>query len=335
MPRTRSHSTAGRRGEVNPHHVAQLATEQLNPASDDLDLKSTTQILRILNRADQTVPRAVQRVLPAVAKAVDAIVASFQQGGRLIYVGAGTSGRLGVLDASECPPTYNTPAAQVVGVIAGGSRALEAATETTEDDPKLGAAALRRLRVNRRDTVVGIAASGRTPFTLGALHYARSRGARTVALVCVPHSPMEQVADLAIVPLPGAEVISGSTRLKAGTAQKLVLNMLSTASMVRTGKVFGNLMVNVHQKNAKLRARAVNILAQAAGIPRTQAQNVLRRAEGDLRVAIVMAVAATSAPRARAALQVDDDLRAALGRLQKGPNQPVRRAPRAAAGPTP
>jgi len=325
MPRTRSLSIAGRSTSANPLRVAQLATEQLNPASDDLDLKSTAEIIRILNRADQTVPRAVQRVLPAVARAVDAIVASFQQGGRLIYVGAGTSGRLGVLDASECPPTYNTPASQVVGVIAGGSRALEAATETTEDDPKLGAAALRRLRVNRRDTVVGIAASGRTPFTLGALHYARGRGACTVALVCVPNSPMERVAELAIVPLPGAEVISGSTRLKAGTAQKLVLNMLSTASMVRTGKVFGNLMVNVHQKNAKLRARAVNIVAQAAGIPRTRAQIVLRRAEGDLRVAIVMALAAVSATRAREALQVDDDLRAALGRLQKGSNKRVSR----------
>ncbi len=297
--------------------MAQLATEQLNPSSRNLDLKSTRQILALLNREDAAVPRAVRRVLPAVAQTVDAIVASFQQGGRLIYVGAGTSGRLGVLDASECPPTYNTPPGQVVGVIAGGPKALIAATETSEDDPALGAADMRRLRVNRRDTVVGIAASGRTPYTLGALAYAREQGACTVALVCAPDSPLERAAHIAIVPLPGAEVISGSTRMKAGTAQKLVLNMLSTASMVRTGKVFGNLMVNVHQKNAKLRARAANILAQAAGIQDVEARRLLRRAGGDLRIAILMALAGASPTVAREALQHTSNIRTAIALLTR------------------
>jgi N-acetylmuramic acid 6-phosphate etherase len=319
--RAQRYSTSGLNGSPQaqtPPEVpglGSLPTEQANPAAADLDLKSTSEILHIINREDSSVAEAVGKVIPQIARAVDFVVESFHRGGRLIYVGAGTSGRLGVLDASECPPTFNVSPQLVVGVIAGGTRALHSATEASEDDPYLGRRDLRRLRVSDRDTVVGIAASGRTPYTIGAVEYARSCGAHTVALVCAKDSPLARAAELAIEPMTGPEVIAGSTRMKAGTAQKLVLNMLSTAAMVRTGHVFGNLMVNVKQNNRKLIARAERILAHVTGVSAGEAQKLLSGADYDLKVAIVMQMTRSSIHEARENLQaVNGNLREALRR---------------------
>ena len=252
-------------GSESAAELARLATERLLPESRELDRLPAAEILRHIHREDLRAVRAVGRTLPQIARAVEGIVRALERGGRLIYVGAGTSGRLGVLDASECPPTYQFPPQRIVGVIAGGDAALRRSSERIEDDPEIGRRDLARLRVGRRDAVVGIAASGRTPYTLGALAYARRRGALAIALVATSGSPLAAAAEIAIEAVTGPEVVSGSTRMKAGTAQKLVLNMLSTTAMIRLGHVYGPWMVNMRASNYKLRARAARILAQAAG----------------------------------------------------------------------
>ena len=243
-----------------------LLTEQVNPASASLDALPTGEMLRVINAEDNKVAAAVEREIPAIARAVDAIVAAIERGGRLFYIGAGTSGRLGVLDAAEIPPTFGVPPDMVQGIIAGGEAALSRATETTEDDPATGAHDLAARGFTANDVLVGIAASGRTPYVLGALAEARRLGAVTVGISCTPDSELASAVEIAITPLVGPEVVAGSTRMKAGTAQKLVLNMLSTGACVRLGLVYGNLMVNVQPKNRKLIDRARRIVAQAAGV---------------------------------------------------------------------
>ena len=268
--------------------LEQLLTEQRNPASAAIDTLPTEELLRIVNAEDRKVADAVGREIPAIARAVDAIVEAFQRGGRLFYIGAGTSGRLGVLDASECPPTFSVPPEMVQGIIAGGPAALSRATEATEDDPAMGARDLMDRGFTARDVLVGIAASGRTPYVLGAIAEARRVGAVTVGIGCTPDSELARAAAIAITPLVGPEVIAGSTRMKAGTAQKLVLNMLTTGAFIRMGYVYGNLMVNVQPKNAKLTDRARRIVAQAAGITCERAVELLEAAGNSVRVAIVM-----------------------------------------------
>ena len=263
-----------------------LLTEQSNPASAHIDQLSTEEMLRVINAEDRKVAEAVGREIPNIARAVDAIAAAFRRGGRLFYIGAGTSGRLGVLDASECPPTFGAPPELVQGIIAGGETALSRATETTEDDPAIGARDLTARGFTRQDVLVGIAASGRTPYVLGAVAEAKRMGAPTVGLSCTPESELALAADIAITPLVGPEVIAGSTRLKAGTAQKLVLNMLTTGAFVRMGYVYGNLMVNVQPKNSKLRDRARRIIAQAAGVTYEHADELLRAAGDNVPAAI-------------------------------------------------
>jgi N-acetylmuramic acid 6-phosphate etherase len=268
-----------------------LLTEQLNPASASLDEVSTEEALRIINAEDGKVAGAVEREIPAIARAVDAIVAAIERGGRLFYIGAGTSGRLGVLDASEIPPTFSAPPTMVQGIIAGGEAALSHATETTEDDPAIGARDLLARGFTASDVLVGIAASGRTPYVLGAIAEARGLGAVTVGISCTPDSELARAVDIAITPLVGPEVVAGSTRMKAGTAQKLVLNMLSTGTCVRLGYVYGNLMVNVQPKNRKLVERARRIVAQAAGVSYERAGELLAQSGASVRTAIVMAKA--------------------------------------------
>jgi N-acetylmuramic acid 6-phosphate etherase len=265
-----------------------LLTEQRNPASAEIDTLPTERVLRIVNAEDRKVADAVRREIPAIARAVDAIVEAFQRGGRLFYIGAGTSGRLGVLDASECPPTFSVPPEMVQGIIAGGPAALSCATETTEDDPAIGARDLTERGFTARDVLVGIAASGRTPYVLGAVAEARRLGAVTVGISCTPDSELARAAAIAITPLVGPEVIAGSTRMKAGTAQKLVLNMLTTGAFIRLGYVYGNLMVNVQPKNAKLADRARRIVAQAAGVTYERAGELLDAAGDSVRAAILM-----------------------------------------------
>jgi len=266
-----------------------LLTEQPNPASARIDSVSTDEMLRIINAEDQKVAGAVQAEIPAIARAVDAIVAAIEAGGRLFYIGAGTSGRLGVLDASECPPTFSVPPELVQGIIAGGEPALSRATETTEDDPTIGVRDLLARGFTSRDVLVGLAASGRTPYVLGAVAEARRIGALTIGVSCTPDSELSAAVDIPIAPLVGPEIVAGSTRLKSGTAQKLVLNMLSTGTFIRLGYVFGNLMVNVQPKNTKLLDRARRIVAQAAGVSYQRAGEVLEEAGNSVRTAILMA----------------------------------------------
>lgn len=267
--------------------IAHLATERRNPASTDLDALDSLQLARLINDQDAGVAGAVRTELPAIAQAIDAITARIRGGGRLIYIGAGTSGRLGVLDASECPPTFNSPPGLVVGLIAGGDQALRTSVEAVEDDPDAGGAALREQQLGSGDAVVGIAASGRTPFVLGAIAHANATGALTIGLCNTPGSDLAALVDIVIAPVVGPEVLTGSTRMKAGTSQKMVLNMLSTGVMVRLGKTFGNLMVDVQPTNAKLRARAIGIVRDAAGITDEQAAATLAEAGGNVKVAII------------------------------------------------
>ena len=250
-------------------------TEQENPRSQNLSSQSTREIVVLMNAEDATVAAAVQLVLDDVAKAVDETAARLRAGGRLFYIGTGTSGRLGVLDASECPPTFGVSPELVQGVIAGGYDACHRAVEASEDDEKAGGTDLQQRDLTDKDVVIGIAASGKTPYTVGAVKYARSRGAFTVGLTCVPDSPITQVAELSIVPVVGPEVLTGSSRLKAGTAQKLVLNMISTATMVRLGYVSGNRMSNLQAKNIKLRERAVRIVMAESGVDQAAATAAL------------------------------------------------------------
>ncbi|OIN11130.1 N-acetylmuramic acid 6-phosphate etherase [Oceanisphaera psychrotolerans] len=282
--------------------LARLTSEGRNPDTLHIDRQSTLEILTTINRQDQQVPEAVARVLPAITTAVDTIVAAFRRGGRLIYMGAGTSGRLGVLDASECPPTFSVPEGMVVGLIAGGPQAMFRAQEGAEDNEQLGAQDLQQLELSADDVVVGIAASGRTPYVLGGLHYARSLGATTVALACNGGSAIGQAADIAIEPEVGPEVITGSTRLKSGTAQKLVLNMLTTASMIRLGKVYQNLMVDLHASNLKLQARAQRIVMQATGVDEKDAARALSQADNDVKLAILMLLSGLGKAEARTRL---------------------------------
>ena len=267
--------------------LAELATEARNPATEHLDELSTLDMLRVINEEDAKVADAVTLTLPQIARAVDAIAQRFEQGGRLFYIGAGTSGRLGVLDASECPPTFSVPPTLVQGIIAGGDSALRKSSEASEDSPEQGAADLYAHEFQKIDTLVGIAASGRTPYVIGAMRQAKSLGALTVALTCVPNSEMAAIADISIAAVTGAEVLTGSTRLKAGTATKLVLNMLSTGVMIRTGAVYGNLMVNVQPTNAKLVDRSQRIIAAATGVDQSTAARLLDEA-GSVKTAIAM-----------------------------------------------
>lgn len=269
--------------------IDKLLTEQPNPASESIDALPTDEMLRIINGEDRRVADAVGREIPAIARAVDAIVAAFERGGRLFYIGAGTSGRLGVLDASECPPTFSVPPEKVQGIIAGGDAALSRAAETTEDDPAIGARDLLSRGFTAGDVLVGIAASGRTPYVLGAVAEARRLGAVTVGISCTPDSELARAVAFPITPLVGPEVVTGSTRMKAGTAQKLVLNMLSTGAFVRLGYVYGNLMVNVQPKNTKLADRARRIVAQAAGVSYARAGQLLPASGHNVRAAILMA----------------------------------------------
>lgn len=290
-----------------------MITEQTNPRSQDIDRLSTLDMLRVINDEDRTVADAVQKALPEIAQAVDAIHARLAQGGRLIYMGAGTSGRLGVLDATECVPTYSAPPELVQALIAGGAEAMFHSIEGAEDDRGQGADDLRRLGLTAKDAVVGIAASGRTPYVLGALDYAREQGALTVGLSCNVPAPLLDAAEIKIGVPVGPEVIAGSTRMKAGTAQKLVLNMISTAVMVKSGKVYGNLMVDVHVTNSKLTARARRIIQQVTGVDEAQAADLLQRAGGKAKVAIVMHKRGVDADEARKLLdQAGGHLRAVI-----------------------
>ena len=265
----------------------ELPTEARNPESEHIDRLSTLDMLGVINRADETVAHAVAVELPSIAKAVDGIVERMQAGGRLFYIGAGTSGRLGVLDASECVPTYNVSPELVQGIMAGGDYALRHSLEDVEDDGAQGEADLRAFRLADRDSVVGIATSGRTPYVLGALAYAKSAGAFTIGLSCVPDSPVALQSAVAITPVVGAEVVTGSTRMKAGTATKMVLNMLSTGAMIRLGYVYGNLMVNMQLTNEKLEDRARRMVAMAADVDAARAEQLLDEG-GSVKAAIVM-----------------------------------------------
>ncbi|MDW1578364.1 N-acetylmuramic acid 6-phosphate etherase [Vibrio sp. Vb2880] len=268
--------------------LSHLVSEGRNPDTMDIDLLPSLDIVQRINQQDKLVPLAVEKVLPEIAEAVDKITEAFKVGGRLFYIGAGTSGRLGVLDASECPPTFGTDPEMVVGIIAGGKEAMFRAKEGAEDDPILGEQDLKENTLTQRDVVVGIAASGRTPYVIGGLEYANELGATTVALSCNPDSPIADIADIAISPVVGPEALTGSTRLKSGTAQKLVLNMLTTASMIRLGKSYQNLMVDVKATNAKLVARAARIVMQATDCTNQEAKTALKETDYDAKLAILM-----------------------------------------------
>jgi N-acetylmuramic acid 6-phosphate etherase len=283
--------------------LRRLATEQPNPAAANLDRKSSLEIALIINSEDAKVARAVKRSLPQIARAIDLITAALSSGGRLIYVGAGTSGRIAALDAAECPPTFNTDPKLVQFVIAGGPKALAAATEASEDSRELGRKEIAMRKPGKDDVVVGIAASGRTPFTVAAVKYARAHGAKTVAVTCNRNFPLEKAAHVAIVAEVGPEVVAGSTRMKAGTAQKMILNMLTTGAMTRLGYVYGNLMVNLHLKNEKLADRGLSILQQAASLSRHHARRILQAAGNRVPVALVMAKSGVTRARAVAALK--------------------------------
>ncbi|MBY5946600.1 N-acetylmuramic acid 6-phosphate etherase [Photobacterium rosenbergii] len=282
--------------------LTKMVTESRNSASAEIDTLSTVDMLKVINQEDQKVALAVEAVLPEIAHAVDAIADAFMQGGRLIYSGAGTSGRLGILDASECPPTFGSKPEQVVGLIAGGHKAILKAVENAEDNRDMGAGDLQALGFSSKDVLVGIAASGRTPYVLGAMEYAKSVGATVACISCNPDSPMSQSADIAITPIVGPEVVTGSSRLKAGTAQKLILNMLTTGAMIRTGKVYGNLMVDVEATNAKLVERQKNIVMAATDCSREQAIDALDACNGHCKTAIVMLLAGVDANQAASLL---------------------------------
>lgn len=293
--------------------TATLGTERRNPATQNLDLRSALDIARILNAEDAKIAGAVKKALPQIARSIDAIAGALAKGGRLIYVGTGTSGRLGALDAAECPPTFGTDLKTVQFVIAGGVKALSAAVEASEDSREAGRADIAKRKPTGRDVVIGIAASGRTPYTIAAVEYSRSRGATTVAVTCNRNSPLQRAAEIPIVVEVGAEAVTGSTRMKAATAQKMVLNMLSTGAMARLGYVYGNLMVNVHLKNSKLVERGIRILQQATGAGRDTSVKALRKSTGNVSVAIVMVKKNVSKSEAESRLsKAKGNVRAAL-----------------------
>lgn len=280
-----------------------LTTETRNPDTVNLDTMTPFEIASVMNREDERVVRGVREVLPAVAQAIDWVRDAFMAGGRLVYMGAGTSGRLGVLDSVECPPTFGVSPDMVVGMIAGGEGAFVKAAEGAEDSEELALEELKALPLNGRDIVVGIAASGRTPYVISGLSYAQSLGCKTVAIACNPGSEVGEAADLAIEPVVGPEVLTGSTRLKAGTAQKMILNMISTGAMVGIGKVYQNLMVDVQQTNEKLRVRARHIVMAATGCEEEQAGALLEAADGSVKTAIVMELLSCDAPEAERKLE--------------------------------
>ena len=287
----------------NPPTLRRLRTEQSNDAAFDLDQKSALEIAAIINTEDVTVALAVTRVLPQIARAIDLVAAALRHGGRLIYVGAGTSGRIAALDSVECPPTFNTDPRSVQFILAGGVKALASESETSEDDAEAGRKEMSHRKPTKNDVVLGIASSGRTPFTVAALTEARRRGARTIALTCNPDSPLERAAHFAIVTQVGPEVLAGSSRMKAGTAHKMVLNIISTAAMTRLGYVYGNLMVNVAPKNEKLIQRAIAILERATGATQAAATQALKASGNHTPVALVMLAANVTRSEATAALK--------------------------------
>ena len=291
--------------------LSTLITEQRNPHSMEVDCLSALEIVTLMNTEDKQVPLAVERVLPQIAQAVEAVVKAFQCGARLVYLGAGTSGRLGVLDASECPPTFGVHNEMVKGIIAGGEPAIRYPVEGAEDNSNAAVTDLQAIDFNAKDVLVGIAASGRTPYVLSALGYAKQLGAITVSIASNPNSPMAQTADIAIDTLVGAEVLTGSSRLKSGTAQKLVLNMISTASMILLGKCYENLMVDVQASNEKLKARAVRIVMQATECDKTIAEQTLMIAEQNAKLAIMILLSGLEKDEAQALLEKEK------GRLRK------------------
>lgn len=285
-----------------------LLTEHRNPSTVKIDRVSIPEALKMINREDKKVAKAVELEIPKIAKAVETVVKAFKKGGRLIYVGAGTSGRIGVIDAAECPPTFGTSPRMVQALIAGGRRAMFRAVEGAEDDMKAGVKDVKRLRVSERDVVIGLSASGRAPYVAGALKEARRRGAGTIVVATVPNPRIGQYADIVITPIVGPEAIAGSTRMKAGTAEKMVLNMISTVSMVRIGKVYTNLMIDIKPLSVKLRSRARRLLRFFSGVSSEEAEEIYRRSKYDLKVALVMALARVGAREARRALKESQGL---------------------------
>ena len=283
--------------------LSTLITEQRNPNSMNVDSLSALEIVQLMNDEDKQVPLAIEKCLPQIAQAVERIVAAFQQGGRLVYIGAGTSGRLGVLDASECPPTFGVSPEMVKGIIAGGERALRHPIEGAEDSKAQAVFDLQTIHFSSKDVLVGIAASGRTPYVIGSLEYAKSLGSVTVSIASNPNSAMANIVDIAIDTVVGAEVLTGSSRLKSGTAQKLVLNMLTTASMILMGKCYQNLMVDVQASNEKLKARAIRIVMQATDCDKTLAEETLKLAEQNAKLAIMMILSGLDRAQAEALLE--------------------------------
>lgn len=292
-----------------------LTTEQNNPDSIAIDQMEPIEIARLMNREDHKVLQAVEKVLPAIAQAIQTVTQRIENGGRLIYIGAGTSGRLGVLDASECPPTFNTPPSLVVGLIAGGQRALTTAIEGAEDNAQAGAEDLRGVNLSPSDVVCGIATSGRTPYVLGALTYARTIQAATIGVTCNEVSELSTVCDILIAPVVGPEILSGSTRLKAGTATKLVLNMISTGTMIRIGKTYGNWMVDLRATNVKLKDRSIRIVSGITGLGRNESELLLAACDGEVKTAIVSHTLRISKQAAQERLlESGGRLRSALGK---------------------
>ena len=283
--------------------LSTLITEQRNPNSMHVDSLSALEIVQLMNQEDKQVPLAIEKCLPQIAQAVECIVAAFQQGGRLVYIGAGTSGRLGVLDASECPPTFGVSPEMVKGIIAGGERALRHPIEGAEDSKTQAVVDLQTIQFSSKDVLVGIAASGRTPYVIGALEYAKSLGSVTVSITSNPNSAMANIVDIAIDTVVGPEVLTGSSRLKSGTAQKLVLNMLTTASMILMGKCYQNLMVDVQASNEKLKARAIRIVMQATDCDKTLAEETLKQANQNAKLAIMMILSGLDRAQAEALLE--------------------------------
>lgn len=279
-----------------------IATEQRNPRTEHIDELSTLEMVTLINSEDHKVAEAVEKVLPQIAEAVDVIADRLQKGGRLIYVGCGTSGRLGILDAAECPPTYSAPPEMVQALMAGGYPAIFKAVEGAEDDRELGENDLKALNLTADDVVCGLAASGRTPYVLGAMAYAKTVGAKVLAVTCCPGSAVDSAADIGISPMPGPEVVTGSTRMKSGTAQKMVLNMLSTGAMIRMGKVYGNLMVDVKPSNEKLVRRCERIVGQATDAPEAEVKAALEATGYQCKEAIVMILCGVSAEESKALL---------------------------------
>lgn len=283
--------------------LSTLITEQRNPNSMHVDSLSALEIVQLMNEEDKQVPLAIEKCLPQIAQAVECIVAAFQQGGRLVYIGAGTSGRLGVLDASECPPTFGVSPEMVKGIIAGGERALRHPIEGAEDSKEQAVIDLQTIQFSSKDVLVGIAASGRTPYVIGALEYAKSLGSVTVSIASNPNSAMANIVDIAIDTVVGPEVLTGSSRLKSGTAQKLVLNMLTTASMILMGKCYQNLMVDVQASNEKLKARAIRIVMQATDCDKALAEETLKQADQNAKLAIMMILSGLDRAQAEALLE--------------------------------